>query len=99
MKVANEGLRPYWYDSSILENRTQFRLRFYYPANIGSITILDKTTGTKTIIKVDKEGKYLYIFGDGSVGLNRNGVYNKGDTVIYDQRQEKPIHSNRISKR
>lgn len=85
--MANEGLRPYWFDSSIAEKRQRFRLRFYYPADIESITILDKTTGTASITAVKKEGEYLYTRKTFD-GMALDGAYNNGNTVIYDQRQK-----------
>ena len=99
--MANEGLRPYWYDSSIIDNDLRFALRFYYPADINTITILNKTTGNTDILNVEKEteGNYLYIRSDNGGGVIRNGSFNDGNIVIYDQRQEKPVYSNRISKR
>ena len=96
--MANEGLRPYWYDSSIVENGVQFIVRFYYPADINTITILNKTTGNKTLLNVKQEGKYLYIRSD-YIGVERNGKFNNGNTVLYDHRQVIHIYSNRISKR
>ena len=95
----NEGLRPYWYNSSISKDRIQFRLMFYYPADIDSITILDKITGIESILNVEQKGKYLYVRTERRFGVNRIGYFNNGNTVIYDQRQENPVYSNRISKR
>lgn len=96
--MANEGLRPYWYDSSVIPPG-QYRVRFYYPADIDSITVLDKTTGTSAVLHVKQEGKYLYIRSEFNGGISTSGVYNNGNTVLYDHRQENPIYSNRISKR
>ena len=96
--MANEGLRPYWYDSSV-RSKEQFRLRFYYPKEISNITVLDRTSGYSTLVGVIKEGEGLYTrdINDGCLG--RTGAFNRGNTVIYDHRQVKPVYSNRISKR
>lgn len=96
--MANEGLRPYWYDSTVL-NINRFRLRFYYPAEISNITVLDRTSGYSTVVGLKKEGEGLYIRDINEGCLGRTGAFNRGDTVIYDHRQVKPIYSNRISKR
>lgn len=96
--MANEGLRPYWYDSSVVSN-ARYRLRFYYPANITNITIVDRTSGYSTVIGVKKEDNYHYIRDSNEGCIGRDGAFNRGNTVIYDHRQTKPIYSNRISKR
>ena len=96
--MANEGLRPYWYDSSVVDG-DKFTLRFYYPADIDSITLLNRISGNEELILLKKEGEYLYIRERNKGCVTRYGIYNDGNTVIYDQRQEKPVYSNRISKR
>lgn len=96
--MANEGLRPYWYDSSV-RSEYQFKLRFYYPREITNITVLDRISGHSGVIGVKKEGDGLYIRDTNDGCLARTGTFNQGNTVIYDHRQVKPIYSNRISKR
>lgn len=99
--MANEGLRPYWFDSGIMgEGKEYFKLLFYYPAQIKKIAILDRVKNASTTINVELvEGtQYTWQIIRGE-GLLRKGKYNMGDTVIYDPLQTNPIYSNRISKR
>ena len=99
--MANEGLRPYWFDSSIIgRDKEYFKLLFYYPAQINKIGILDRVKNESTTITVEPVAglKYTWQIIRGE-GLLRKGKYNKGNTVIYDTLQTKRLYSNRISKR
>ena len=90
----NEGLRPIWFDSTVFG--TRYRMIFYYGADIDSITILDRVHNKSEVTTVKKIAPNIYTRPQGWL---IGGLYNKGNIVIYDHRQEHPIYSNRISKR